>query len=74
MQAGFDNGIEVLNRDGVNFDKAASNLAKVMFSFVKQSRRYRIAQRGRAEDLSEQFDWHILIKAYLSAYEFAQEN
>jgi glycogen(starch) synthase len=74
MQAGFDNGIEVLHRDGVNFDKAATNLAKVMFSFVKQSRRYRIAQRGRAEDMSEKFDWHNLIKSYLNAYEIAQQN
>lgn len=73
MPSGLENGIEVLNRDGVKFDKAATNLAKLMFSFVKKSRRYRIAQRGRAEDLSEQFDWHNLIKAYLSAYEFAQK-
>jgi glycogen(starch) synthase len=73
LSSGLENGIEVLNRDGVEFDKAASNLAKLMFTFVNKSRRYRIAQRSRAEDLSEQFDWNNLIKAYLSAYEFAQK-
>jgi glycogen(starch) synthase len=74
VSTGLENGIEVLNRDGVKFEKAATNLAKLMFTFVNKSRRYRIAQRGRAEDLSEQFDWGNLIKSYLSAYEFAQDN
>lgn len=71
VSGGFDDGVEVLNRDGVNFEKAASNLARTMFSFVKKSRTYRIGQRGRAEDLSERFDWTYLFDSYLQAYEFS---
>jgi glycogen(starch) synthase len=74
VTGGFDDGVEVLNRDGVSFEKAAQNLARQMFNFVKKSRRYRIAQRGRAEDLSESFDWHYMIRAYMRAYKFALEN
>lgn len=71
LQTSFDQGVAVLNRDGRNFDKTADDLAKILFSFVKESRRSRITQRNKAEDLSETFDWHNLIKDYVKAYNFA---
>ena len=71
LQVGFDKGIEVLHRDGKHFNKAADELARVMLTFVKKNRRFRIAQRGRAEDLSEEFDWNILLKEYIEAYRIA---
>jgi hypothetical protein len=42
-----------------------------MFSFVKESRIYRITQRNKSEDLAQKFDWHYLIKEYLAAYKIA---
>lgn len=73
LSSGLENGIEVLHRDGISFNKAATNLAKLMFSYIIKSKRYRIEQRGRALDLSEHFDWGNLISSYMSAYKFAQK-
>jgi glycogen(starch) synthase len=74
MNTSFDQGVAVLNRDGKSMAKASDELAKMMFSFVKESRRYRITQRNKAEDLAEQFDWSILINEYTEAYTMAINN
>jgi glycogen(starch) synthase len=71
LKTSFDQGVAVLNRDGRTLAKAAEDLAKMMFSFVKESRRYRITQRNKSEDLSVTFDWHNLIKEYLASYQIA---
>ena len=71
MNISFDHGIAVLNRDGRKEKVIIEDLAQMMFSFVKESRRYRIAQRNRAEDLAESFDWHNLIEHYMTAYTIA---
>lgn len=67
----FRHGVSVLDRDNKSFDAAAHDLAKTMFTFVKSSRRYRISQRNKSEDLSERFDWHQLIQEYMHSYDLA---
>jgi len=71
MKIGFDQGVNVLHRDGRKFAAAVHDLAKVLFSFVKETRRYRIVQRNKAEDVAESFDWHKLIDEYQKAYSIA---
>ena len=73
-----EKGIYVVNRRTQSFNDAAEQLANQLFDFVQQSRRERIAQRNRAENASEHFDWQNLgiyyDKAYRLAYQYAQEN
>ena len=71
LNTSFDQGVAVLNRDGRNYEKSVDDLAKMMFSFVKESRIYRITQRNKSEDLAQKFDWHFLIKEYIAAYKIA---
>lgn len=71
MKTSFEQGVAVLNRDGKKEEAVIEDLAQQMFSFVKESRRYRIAQRNKAEDLAESFDWHNLIEHYMEAYSIA---
>jgi glycogen(starch) synthase len=71
MKTNFDMGVAVLNRDGRKYERAAEDLAKMMFSFVKESRIQRITQRNKSEDLAQKFDWHHLINDYLIAYNIA---
>ncbi|MCB0494554.1 MAG: glycosyltransferase [Cyclobacteriaceae bacterium] len=71
MNTSFDQGVSVLNRDGRKEKAIIEDLAQMMFSFVKESRRYRITQRNKAEDLAESFDWHNLIEHYMKAYTIA---
>jgi glycogen(starch) synthase len=61
-------GIYVVNRKNERFENAASQLANILFSFVLKSRRDRINQRNRAEDVSENFSWKQLIGYYMDAY------
>lgn len=73
-----EKGIYVVNRRTQSFSDAAEQLANQLFDFVQQNRRERIAQRNRAENASEHFDWQNLgiyyDKAYRLAYQYAQEN
>jgi glycogen(starch) synthase len=62
-------GIYVVNRKNESFENAASQLANILFSFVLKSRRDRINQRNRAEDVSENFSWKHLISYYNEAYQ-----
>ena len=71
LNTSFEQGVAVLNRDGRKFEKSADDLAKMMFSFVKETRIYRITQRNKSEDLAQKFDWSNLIKEYLVAYKIA---
>ena len=74
MKVTFNNGVAVLNRDNHTMEKSADDLAKILFKFVRNTRRYRISQRQKAEDLSEKFDWSVLINEYLKAYKLALNN
>lgn len=71
MDISFDDGVAVLDRDGESLTKSANELADILFEFVSNSRRYRIGQRQKAEDLSEKFDWSVLVEDYLKAYSIA---
>lgn len=64
-------GIYVVDRKDNNFDQAAEQLADMMFKFVTLSRRERIMQRNRVENVSDIFDWTNLRSYYDTAYELA---
>jgi len=66
-----DKGVAVLQRNAVSEKKAAENLGRYMLHFVKTSRRFRMLQRNKIEDFSENFDWKVLIEHYKEAYEMA---
>jgi len=66
-----DKGVSVLKRNEVSEKKAAENLGRYMLHFVKSSRRFRMLQRNKIEDFSENFDWKVLIEHYKEAYNVA---
>ena len=66
-----DKGVSVLQRNDVSEKKAAENLGRYMLHFVKSSRRFRMLQRNKIEDFSENFDWKVLIEHYKEAYSVA---
>jgi glycogen(starch) synthase len=63
-----DKGIFVLKRDKKTYNRAVQDLAKFMLHFVKSTRRYRMIQRNKSEDFSENFDWKSLRSEYEKAY------
>jgi glycogen(starch) synthase len=66
-----EKGIYVVNRRYKSFDEAANQLADMMMSFVRLTRRDRIEQRNRVERASEHFDWQNLSVYYDKAYNLA---
>jgi glycogen(starch) synthase len=64
-------GIYVVNRKENNFNEAADQLADMMFKFVTLSRRERIMQRNRVENISDVFDWTNLRSYYDTAHDLA---
>jgi glycogen(starch) synthase len=66
-----DKGTFVLGRQGKSPKKSAESLARFMLHFVKTTRRYRMIQRNKLEDFSENFDWKVLINEYKTAYNMA---
>jgi glycogen synthase len=64
-------GIYVLNRRKLNFDQAADALADMLYKFVTLSRRERIMQRNRVENISDIFDWTNLRAYYDTAHDLA---
>jgi glycogen synthase len=64
-------GIYVLNRRKLTFDQAADELADILFKFVTLSRRERIMQRNRVENISDVFDWTNLRAYYDTAHDLA---
>jgi glycogen(starch) synthase len=66
-----DKGVYVLRRSKETEKKSVENLAKLLLHFVKSNRRYRMFQRNKLEDFSEDFDWKVLMAAYDRAYDHA---
>ncbi len=64
-------GAYLIKRHEVKADTVAKDLAIKMFNFIQLSRRERMVQRNRAEDLAENFDWTNLVRHYNTAYEKA---
>jgi len=66
-----ENGIYVLRRLRRSFEDSANDLANHLFQFSTQNRRQRIEIRNRVEQLSELFDWSMLVQHYNEAHELA---
>src|SRR5436190_765841 len=69
-----ENGIYVLKRLRRSFDDSASDLANHLFQFSTQNRRQRIEIRNKVEQLSELFDWSMLVQHYNEAHELAMSR
>ncbi|MEQ8360230.1 MAG: glycogen/starch synthase [Cytophagales bacterium] len=69
-----DKGIFVLKRYKKTYDRAVQDLAKFMLHFVKSTRRYRMIQRNKSEDFSENFDWKALRSDYEKSYSYALKS
>lgn len=63
-----ESGGYVLKRYKRKPETVVKDLAKMMFEFIKKTRRERMVQRNKAEDLSESFDWSQLVQYYNLAY------
>jgi glycogen(starch) synthase len=66
-----EKGIYVVDRRYKSFDESANQLADMMMSFVRLTRRDRIEQRNNVERASEHFDWQNLSVHYDKAYALA---
>lgn len=66
-----ERGMYIIDRTDGNFNRAAEELANIMFKFVQLSRRDRISLRYKCEESSLHFDWKNLGKFYTAAYEEA---
>lgn len=69
-----DKGIFVLKRYKKSYDKSVQDLAKFMLHYVKSTRRYRMIQRNKSEDFSENFDWKTLRTEYEKSYSYALKS
>ena len=54
-------GLYVVDRDRRPYREATEQLAEHLFTFAAMSRRERVAQRNRAEQFAQQFDWKHLV-------------
>ena len=66
-----EHGMYIIDRTDGNFNKAAEELANIMFDFVQMSRRDRISLRYKCEEASLHFDWSNLGSFYDDAYKAA---
>ncbi len=64
-------GLYVVDRKGKPREESVAQLADMMFKFCQQSQRQRIAQRNRAENFAQHFDWGQLIHHYHDAHKLA---
>ena len=69
-----EKGVYVLKRESHNDKKEIERLGRYLLHFVKSNRRFRLLQRNKLEDYSENFDWKLLIDHYREAYEFAIQS
>ena len=67
-------GMFIIDRTDGNFNRAAEELANMLFEFVNLSRRDRIALRYRCEEAAMHFDWSNLGKYYDEAYKLVSER
>lgn len=69
-----EKGMYIIDRTDGNFNRAAEELANILFDFVQMSRRDRISLRYKCEESSLHFDWSNLGKFYDAAYKAALER
>jgi len=63
--------LAMLERGKKKDEEAATNLAELLFSFVKLNKRERVNLRNQVERCSENFDWQFLTDYYDKAYQKA---
>ncbi|OMJ23182.1 Glycogen [starch] synthase [Smittium culicis] len=66
-----DYGIYIVDRRLKSVDESVNQLADIMFSYCRKTRRQRINQRNRTERLGDILDWKRLGIEYVKARHFA---
>lgn len=69
-----EHGVFVLNRTTKTPDESIAELADHLFKFTQLGRRERIELRYRAENLTQKFDWALLVSHYNEAYEHLRQR
>lgn len=67
-EAKGEDGIFVLKRRKRSENQEVKDLANFLLQFVKSTARYRMLQRNKLENFSENFDWGVLLEDYKTAY------
>jgi len=65
------NFIDILKREGRNFEETSSELNKVLYNFTKKDQKELMQDRIESKNFSLKFDWEIFIKNYLECYDIA---
>ena len=65
------NGLFVVRRRYTSYDASVNQLCDFLFTFQQMERRDRIAQRNRAENGADHFDWNNLGRNYVAAHQLA---
>ena len=66
-------GLYLVDRDRRPYAEAVNQLSDQLFSFSAMTRRQRVAQRNRAEQLAQHFDWKLLARHYEDAHNLAMQ-
>jgi len=67
-------GLYIVDRDRQGYTESVDQLADQLFQFTELDRRGRVAQRNRAENLAQSFDWRHLVTHYRKAHSLALRN
>eukprot|EP01105_Mastigella_eilhardi_P005572 TRINITY_DN1724_c0_g1_i10.p1 TRINITY_DN1724_c0_g1~~TRINITY_DN1724_c0_g1_i10.p1 ORF type:complete len:663 (+),score=195.26 TRINITY_DN1724_c0_g1_i10:169-2157(+) len=67
-------GIYIIDRRNHGFGEAKEQLANSLWRFCKQTRRQRIEQRNKTEQLSELLDWQVMYQHYVKARSMALQK
>ncbi|MCE2497012.1 MAG: hypothetical protein J4F31_10625 [Flavobacteriales bacterium] len=73
-EAQQEDGIFVLKRRKRSEAQEVKDLANSLLQFVKSTARYRMLQRNKLENFSENFDWGVLLEYYKTAYSKALKS
>ncbi len=68
---GRGDGVKVLARRGVEYDKASDELYRYLYKLLNMNKRELNMRRKNAKKLSDLADWRSLVKNYSKAYELA---
>lgn len=69
-----EKGVWVIGRRRSDFNRAADQLADVMFRFAQLTRRERVNLRNQVESFSQHFDWSNLAQRYHEAHGLALDR
>lgn len=69
-----DSGVAVINRDDVNYDHCADEIARLSLELMRTSDKVRAKASEGASSTAAKAEWKIFIKQYSVAFEIALKN